>query len=261
MKALQKILASSFNIDFRFSHEFSAERDRKRRAFICKACPDLKCLFGDVAVLADDLAINLRDEGRGLAGACARVPVPACDLLIAGVSCTDASPLNPKSVSMRSCVAERTGSTGQTFDGVYKYIAKVRPKFLILENVKNFDAKPPCQDQAKDEMAMSNMATAFRRLNRLGYTMKSFILQPFQYGEAQNRLRLWMVGSTSLADADMKTMEDLLARMQIPEAACLLLQLPQLSVTGGSCVSPVCGHVSANLVPIACAVQLANCAG
>ena len=103
--------------------------------------------------------------------------------------------------------AEATGTTGTTFQGIYRYIARAMPETIILKNVRNFDA-------TNAENMRSNMECAFRKLRKLGYTMHSVILEPRMFGEAANRSRLWMVGSLSLQPADFDVMEKFLERIK-----------------------------------------------
>jgi site-specific DNA-cytosine methylase len=54
------------------------------------------------------------------------------DLLVAGFSCVDFSALNNKRKDL-----DDLGESGQTFQGILRYIKRHRPPIIILENVRN----------------------------------------------------------------------------------------------------------------------------
>ena len=82
------------------------------------------------------------------------------------------------------------------------YIDRARPPFIIRENMLHFDSAQPGGD--------SDIATASH--------MKAFLLDPWQFCEAQNRRRLWMVGAQSLTMPGFRVMETMLGRLNLPQA-------------------------------------------
>ncbi|KAM0749618.1 hypothetical protein T439DRAFT_289966 [Meredithblackwellia eburnea MCA 4105] len=104
-------------------HVFSCEIEPFKQAYIERNfAPPL--LFRDVTELGDD-------EAHTAYGGMRKVP-GGLDLLVAGTSCVDYSPLN---------VAGKTitggGESGRTFFGMLDYVKRHRPKAVILENVSS----------------------------------------------------------------------------------------------------------------------------
>ena len=54
---------------------------------------------------------------------------------IAGFVCKSVSTENNDRGNNRTCIADATGLTGRTFDGVRRYVERFRPKLVICENV------------------------------------------------------------------------------------------------------------------------------
>ena len=67
--------------------------------------------------------------------------------------CKSVSTENNDRGNNRTCIADATGLTGRTFDGVRRYVERFRPKLVICENVtgllKRFlGAEPQIHDLA-----------------------------------------------------------------------------------------------------------------
>ena len=112
------------SVNIRLKHVFSCEIEPAKQAYIERNFqPPL--LFRDIRELGDD-------QARTAYGALVDVPnTPGCvDILVAGTSCVDYSNLNTKKKQM-----EAGGESGQTFQGMLKWIDKAQPSIVILENV------------------------------------------------------------------------------------------------------------------------------
>ena len=123
-QASRKETGSCFDVD----HVFSCERDRRKQQFIRDNFPQLPALFDDVTKLADGVAHNVV---RG----CAE-QVPLCDIFVAGFVCKSVSVENPHRQDFADCVSSATGITGETWQGVIRYIRVAHPCLVICENVE-----------------------------------------------------------------------------------------------------------------------------
>ncbi|KAK4703476.1 hypothetical protein P7C70_g2742, partial [Phenoliferia sp. Uapishka_3] len=102
-------------------HIFSCEIEPFKQAYIERNfSPPL--LFRDVTELGDD-------EATTAYGGLAAVP-GNIDMLVAGTSCVDYSPLNTEKKTIKA-----GGESGRTFFGMLDYVTRHKPKIVILENV------------------------------------------------------------------------------------------------------------------------------
>ncbi|KAK4048042.1 hypothetical protein OIO90_005943 [Microbotryomycetes sp. JL221] len=115
--SLQALTGKSFNVE----HIFSCEIEPFKQAYIERNfSPPL--LFRDVTELGEDEALTAY-------GGLAKVPGDI-DMLVAGTSCVDYSPLNTKKKTI-----DARGESGRTFFGMMDYVVKHKPSIVILENV------------------------------------------------------------------------------------------------------------------------------
>jgi site-specific DNA-cytosine methylase len=111
-------------VKIRLQHVFSCEIEPAKQAYIERNFqPPL--LFRDIRELGDN-------QARTAYGALVDVPnLPgSVDILVAGTSCVDYSNFNTKKKQM-----EEGGESGQTFQGMLKWIDRAKPPIVILENV------------------------------------------------------------------------------------------------------------------------------
>jgi site-specific DNA-cytosine methylase len=108
-------------------HVFSCETVRFKQSWITKNFPTLALLFGDVTKLGRKSAFCCISEME--------VEVPYVDLLVAGFCCASASWHNINRSRLLNCVGLGIDLTGETFDGILSYIARHKPKAILLENV------------------------------------------------------------------------------------------------------------------------------
>ena len=97
--------------------------EETKQAWIRDNFPSLPALFSDVALLGTGEAVN---ELTGRTEA-----VPAVDLFIAGCVCTPAPTENNDRGNNGARNADATGLSGNTFDGIRRYVERFRPKLVI----------------------------------------------------------------------------------------------------------------------------------
>ena len=111
------------------THAFSCENQKRKREWITSNFgKDLQALFGDVHELSADSAYDFVSQQH--------VPIPRVDLLIAGFVCKSVSTENNDRGKYVDCIQQSAGQTGDTFAGVFAYIARHRPQLVVLENVE-----------------------------------------------------------------------------------------------------------------------------
>ncbi|SCV72512.1 BQ2448_4049 [Microbotryum intermedium] len=104
-------------------HIFSCEIEPFKQAYIERNfSPPL--LFRDVTELGGE-------QAKTAYGSIANIP-GNIDMLVAGTSCVDYSPLNTKQKTI-----DDQGESGRTFFGMLDYVEKHQPPIVILENVSN----------------------------------------------------------------------------------------------------------------------------
>ena len=112
-------------------------------------------------------------------------------LIIAGISCTDASRLSCHNVARRGSVSEGAHSTGSTFLGLMNLVQKMDPppQKLLMENV------PSLMDKPNADSAMSNFQAVTSRCHAMNYNMVHAIFDSVQLGLPVTRERLYMLAS------------------------------------------------------------------
>ncbi|KAG9313076.1 hypothetical protein JVU11DRAFT_6516 [Chiua virens] len=114
-------IQEQYGVPLEFEHVFSCEIEPFKQAYIERNFkPSL--LFRDVCELGDA-------EATTAYGALATVPGDV-DLLVAGTSCVDYSPLNNEKKGI-----DEGGESGRTFHGMMSWVTNHRPPLVILENV------------------------------------------------------------------------------------------------------------------------------
>jgi hypothetical protein len=96
-QAFARAASEFFNLDIHISHEFGAEFEEKKRAFILDMWPTVKCLFKDVLTLDGATSHDVKSDTEQ--------PVKKVRGAIAGFSCKDASGLNPNASSLENRLA------------------------------------------------------------------------------------------------------------------------------------------------------------
>ena len=199
-----------YQIDTKYRHQFSCEKDEQKRSFISEVHPDVGHLFRDVHEMCAPMAFDVKKNSDVL--------TPCCDVLAAGFPCQDCSALNPHASSdaNRACIADGTLRTGTVYAGILDYIAKcghADPEMVLLENVATFKNRPKPKIagavETKDRTSNSkttdrlpsnlDMAAHFMR-ERCSRVLHAWQLSPELFGVPQMRNRIWM---TSFRTSDL----------------------------------------------------------
>jgi site-specific DNA-cytosine methylase len=99
-----------------------------------------------------------------------------------GFECDSISPLNSKRKENQGCIGRGEGRSGTTAHAVMSYIAKQKPAFVLLENVKSMDVG------ARQGLS-SDLQYLLAQLESLGYAADAELLTPLDYGCPQSRDR------------------------------------------------------------------------
>jgi hypothetical protein len=155
LRHLSNALHETLGMKVVFVHCWSFEWKGSKRMWIQANWKPI-CLFGDVTQVSDSgEAFNYMTMQT--------VKIESVDIIIAGVSCVDASRLSVHQDSRRSAVAEGSHSTGSTFKGCMRLAELLQPKKVILENV------PSLMDQPKDG-SPSNFQAVVAAVHAINYS-------------------------------------------------------------------------------------------
>jgi len=117
----------------------------------------------------ENIALNLGDITKIKS-------LPNCDLLTAGVPC--------QSWSIAGKNLGFDDDRGQLWNDTIYLLNKSRPKAFIFENVKGLS-------EPRNRQALNYI---LKRVKDAGYYAKYFVLNSFDYGVPQNRVRVYIVG-------------------------------------------------------------------
>ena len=208
-----------------FTHTFSCESDPEKQAWLREHFPQLPLLFSDICQLHAGRCLNVV---TGL-----EADAPAVDIFIAGFVCNSVSSENSRRGTHGDCIAAGTGKTGSTFEGLRRFVEKVRPKIVICENVVGL-LKRTCGGRPQ----IVDVGEAFQCL---GYNFAYRHVDAKMYLLPQRRTRVWMWAirkDISAAPADSAApaasrVNEILERLEQPEPAPLSAFLP--AKAGGHC--------------------------
>lgn len=164
--------------EMQVSHTFSCERDKAKQRWIRQQC-DPPLLFADASEMRQPMAFDVI-SGRPQ-------PVPPVHVLVAGFDCRSVSRMNNNRRDYLQCISEKTGSTGATFDAVLSYVARHRPRALVLENVPQLRTASAsmetaaAQPSAKRLLPSSRSSAAGELLERFPRTAEQ---APLRSGQA-----------------------------------------------------------------------------
>ena len=173
IKVLEQIGRSS---GWEFTHTFSCELDTDKQAWVRENCPNVPFIFPDICELHTGRCVDV------ISGV--EVDVPPVDIFIAGFVCKSVSSENTQRGTHAACIAEGTGKTGTTFDGLRRYVQNVRPKLVICENVPGL--------LKRNRGSESQLHSVARVFESLGYHFAHKLLDARSYLVPQRRHRVWM---------------------------------------------------------------------
>ena len=192
VEAMNKAL-SQFNVDVRFTHKFSCESDKRKRAWIKTVLESGPLFTKDQAEAAGSngcISQNILDVGQKVAR-CERhqadCEVCHVDVLVLGTSCKDLSRAN-SSVDRQKLVLAETQSRGgsaQTFRGFLAYCEGHRPTLIIYENVDSIDDKV-------SNTTETNLSLLMKSMQELGYQGQKVMTDAQEFGLPCRRRRLYV---------------------------------------------------------------------
>ena len=162
---------------------FSCESVKWKQRFLTAVLHDKVslvpgCMFGDLC--------TLRTGTTSCAAHGKECDVPKhSDLFICGFSCKDLSTKNSKLTPLqrKHILADKSGSSGQTFDGIITHIMQARPLCILLENV----------DAILHPSAADNLDYLWSSLSQVGYAGASKVFKSSEYGLPQERSRVFFI--------------------------------------------------------------------
>jgi len=156
-----------------------------------KQGPGGPCIFKDIAEIGGKTARCAKHEATGNGENVSGCDVLTVFLMSAGFSCKNMSKLFSSRVGTagqfvkkKSCLADGSGSSGETLDALLSYIQSHAPTILVLENVQ--DILLPSQAQNHDHLLAV--------LKEVGYAAHVVELVSTSYGSPQRRRRAYIVG-------------------------------------------------------------------
>lgn len=109
-----------------------------------------------------------------------------CDVLFAGTSCKSLSKLNSKRRSLADIdPSDPLCSSGNTMNGLLKYVELHHPTFVVMENVSAI--------LQRTTNSCSNSEWLREQFHRLGYTLHLARVSSHRYLLPQRRNRVWML--------------------------------------------------------------------
>ena len=186
---------------YSFMHLFSCENDPDKQAWVREHWPGLPQLFSDICQLHTGRCLNV------LAGL--EEDVPAVDIFIAGFVCKSLSSENNQRAAHADCISAGTGKTGSTFEGLRRYVQRVRPKIVICENVVGL-----LKRNRGERPQIADVGEAFQRL-RYHFDYKQVDARNYLLPHRRTRVWMWAVR------------EDISAALAAQRVRCVLEQLEQ----------------------------------
>jgi hypothetical protein len=114
--------------------------------------------------------------------------VPFTDIFVGGFVCKFKSGFNSRrGVGGANCCQTGEGSTGLSYTAVMSFIRKVKPRVVILENVKNLSLKASNSDQSDKDFILNELRGA-------GYAARDFLTDARTVGSLQKRTRWYLIG-------------------------------------------------------------------
>jgi hypothetical protein len=108
----------------------------------------------------------------------------------------------------QGCVAAGSGETGETFQYVQGFVARHRPRLLILENVLELTERVPCEQSDADHI--------IAWMQGVGYTAEYYIVEASLYGSFAKRSRIYFVGFMRSQAASIGFVRAVLHESQCP---------------------------------------------
>ena len=185
LSMISKALDQGHDIKLDIDHVFSCEIEPFKQGYIERNfAPPI--LFRDIRELGDD-------QAHTAWGALVDVPGNV-DILVAGTSCVDYSNLNNEKKEL-----DAQGESGQTFRGMMRWIDKMQPPLIILENV----CGAPWERIRQDFLVKHNYHATFTRFDTK------------QYYIPHTRMRVYLVATPVRPDVAAKVQAELQRQLKL----------------------------------------------
>eukprot|EP00969_Alexandrium_andersonii_P362386 15459591-Alexandrium_andersonii.AAC.1 len=168
----------------RFEQVLCCEKHHHSRAFIAANHPTVPGIFHDVVEISQAWARS----GVGKAGSWARPP-QACDLVVSGFSCKDASTMNANRRNLQDVIRTESGTTGVTFKGTVDYLVSSAAKLLLGENVAG--AKLRVRDADGNDSGSTILSDTVQRIGDIGWVVRTIRLSSHMFHLPQHRDRIY----------------------------------------------------------------------
>ena len=195
---IEREISRRLGLDLRFEHLWSCEYDARKRQWTMDNFSPRK-LFGDITQLAEGAC---HDYVSGQVQT-----VDEVDILIAGTSCKDALRLNPHHSDRRNVMDSGGHTTGSTFQGFMRLVAKFGPRvrLVFLENVVTLRDVDP-------DAGRSNFDGVREAIRGLGFGFIAADFSAADMGLPVARPRLYMAGVRCRDEAEAQQIaEEVLA--------------------------------------------------
>ena len=170
------------NASLVIEHTFACEIDAKKREFLVEL--DLpRYIFADVAELKNDEAMDLLSH--------AMVRIPKVEVATVGFVCKTLSGLNNTDgakTGRKACIETGEEKTGKAFADSIAWMARHRPKVVLLENVTK-----TLKMTADGLPNSANMKAIVDKMKSAGFLVFPVDMNCKDLGIPQNRPRMWFI--------------------------------------------------------------------
>ena len=170
-----------FGMTLKLRHVFAIEIEPKKQDFL-RAHWTPEALFSDLLEVVSSSVVHEELSGEMQA-------VVAPTFLAIGIECDSISGLNSQSQAGEGLVSSGSGRTGSTGQAALKLVGRLRPSFVIFENVKNLNTTKDAAGKKE-----SDLIVLVRNMNAMGYHCVVNLLRSSKYGMPQSRDRYYILG-------------------------------------------------------------------
>ncbi|VDC03470.1 unnamed protein product [Peniophora sp. CBMAI 1063] len=190
LRMITRAMKEAWGLKLDIDHVFSCEIEPFKQAYIERNFHP-RLLFRDVCELSETHAHTAYGS---------LVAVPGnVDMLVAGTSCVDFSPLNNKKKTIKD-----DGESGRTFRGMLEWARKHRPPIIILENVKG-----------------APWSEIKRHMEDMGYSAEHRNLDTKQFYIPHTRQRGYLIAVDRVNSPIPQRWQELVGKMQRPASVVL----------------------------------------
>ena len=191
--ALQEMLFKRIHSDLSVEPTYVCEKDARKQAWLLDVTANaggtgaVPCLYPEIADTAALKCECMQPAHGAMKGKPATCEVPTGprgpNILSAGTSCKEFSKLKLGFAQMRSCIRDKSGTSGATYHGFIRHVVTHEPPLVILENVAEL-LQPANRQNLKDYIQM---------LRDAGYAAKVFKMKADRNGLPCRRPRCYTI--------------------------------------------------------------------